>query len=229
MNSDIVIATGWYSDGMSTNANTSKRCYDADWLNEWWEFHDEQMFSSSAKSYSLYVSKCKIFPGAGARTGFANFSIANLPNAKYHTRHDWWSSLLSGAMYAYNNDLHLVYIEQDCFVWGLDKAIEYALIEDFPLYYGFGEYSFAPGWAENSFMFVKREFLPTLISLIINSQADRAVRPILEIIFHELFGDYFKAWPFGYGRKEVTNWKQDIFYKQQLTDIEIDKFMELKR
>ena len=225
MGNEIVIATGWYSSGKPTNPHTSARCYKDDWLNAWYEFHEMQL---SVKAFSLYASQCAVLPSYEARLCFQNISFAQLANDEYHTRHDWWSSVLSGAMYAYNNNLHFVYIEQDCLVKGLDKAIKWAIDTDFPIYYGYGDNSsFRYGWAENSFMFVRKGFLPTFISLIINSQADRAVRPILEMIFHELFMDYFKPWPFGHGRLPVSDWSLDCFYKQQLTDNEIDNFLAL--
>ena len=223
--SEIVIATGWYSDGTPTNQQTSGKCYKAGWIDQWFDFHRAQL--SYITENSIYVSDCKELISVFDLDEFDNISFGVMPNDKYHTRHDWWSSVLSGAMYAYNNDLHLVYIEQDCFVWGLDKAIKFAVESGKPFYYGYGDVSYSPGWAENSFTFVNAKYLPEFISIVLKNGLDKWTRPVLEIIFHEAFKEVFTPWPFGYGRKPVQDWTLPIFYKQQLTDSEIDKFMAL--
>jgi len=156
----------------------------------------------------------------------AKYFTANAVGAKteYHTRHDWWSSFLFGAMYAYNNNMHLVYIEQDCLVKGLDKAVEFAIDSGKSMFYGYGEYSFQKGWAEQSFVFVKNTVLNNVINRILYCEVDREPRPLPEQLFHELFNDAFTEWPFGYGRKPVTDWDAPIFYKQQITQEELIKF-----
>ena len=218
----VCIATGWHSNGISPNEGVSESCYDFSWLSEWWTVNKIQENCNAA---SLYVSQCQIYPNRKNVNRFANVSYAVLKNDTYHARHDSWSAMLSGAIYAYNNDLHLVYIEQDCFVHGLEKAIGIALAEDEPIFYGYGENASAQqGWAEYSFIFVKRDFLPSFISLIINIEADRVTNPVPEIVFHDLFKDYFRPWPFGYGRLPVKNWQGEIFYKQQLSENDINKF-----
>ena len=118
----------------------------------------------------------------------------------------------------------MVYIEQDCFVHGLEKALEFA--KDKKICYGFGEYSYNPDWAETSFVFVHKDFLDDFMIRILSSNADRETEFVTELLFHELFKDVFTPWPFGYGRKPVLDWNQEMFYKQQLTDKDIDKFLQ---
>jgi len=220
---DCVIATGWHSNGKSPNPGVSEKCYKANWLLEYWiPFNLSQIHPADT---SLYVSDCLIKPLG--YDSFSNISFASLANDHYHTRHDWWSSVLSGAMYAYNNNLHLVYVEQDCFVWGLDKAIRWALDQKAKICYGFGNVSYRSGWSENSFTFVHKDFIDDFIIRAISSNADRSTDFVLEILFHELYKDVFTPWPFGYGRKPVQDWNHEIFYKQQLTNNDIDKFMSL--
>lgn len=218
---NIVITTGWHSSGKSPNVGTSQKVYQKEWLAQWLDYH-----TVNNAAYSIYISKCPVFPDGCNK--FNNISVATLANNYYHTRHDWSSSVLSGALYAYNNNLDFVYIEQDCFVYGLEKAVSWAKQEKVNIAYGTDQHAFAQGWAENSFTFVDRQFVPTFIERIVSTQIDRISKRFIELLITDLFGEDVTPWPFGFGRKLVTDWTQEIFYKQQLTDDDINRFMDLK-
>lgn len=221
---DIVVATGWHSNGKSPNPGVSEKCYREDWLSMYWiEFNLSQIWPIST---SLYISNCDVKPSC--YDYFTNVSFASLANDYYHTRHDSWSSILSGAMYAYNNNLDLVYIEQDCFVWGLKKAIRWAQEqESVPWFYGYDPNlnTVNRTWAEYSFLYVAKDCTQHFIEMILSRKLDRITGKVPERLMHEVFGDYASCWPFGYGRMPVQDWNQDTFYKQQLTDADILKFM----
>jgi hypothetical protein len=217
---DCVIATSWYSSGKPTNATSAARIYEPEWFKLWQRYH------GAPAAYSVFISNCAVIPNV---FGFHDISYAVVNNVKYHSRHDWWSGLLSGAMYAYNNGLDLVFIEQDCFVHGLQKAIDWAREQKAKICYGFDNYvCYAPGWAESSLTYVDRTYLCDFIYKVMQTEGDREKRYYCEKIFQALYEKDFTPWPFGYGRKKVLNWKAPIFYKQQLTNDEIDKFLELK-
>ena len=218
MNEKICLSTGWYSNGKPTNKKSAPKMYDSGWFRKWRAFHKTSMLFDAT---TLYESNCQYQVHPYLSQAFTAHALGT--KTEYHTRHDWWSSFLFGAMYAYSNNMHLVYIEQDCLVKGLDKAVELAIESDKPMFYGYGEYSFQKGWAEHSFVFVKNTFVDIAISRILDCKLDREARPLPEKLFHSMFNDAFTPWPFGYGRKPVADWDSPILYKQQITPEELVK------
>jgi len=219
MTEKVCLGTGWFSDGTPTNPQTAPEMYKRGWFEQWRNFHKAYEFFDAT---TIYESECKIHIRDYIQECFTAHAIGT--KTEFHTRHDWWSSFLFGAMYAYSNDMHYVYIEQDCLVKGLDKAVEMAIQSDKNMFYGYGDYSYREGWAEHSFVFVKNSIVDIVIERILNCNLDRARRPLPEQLFHSIFKDIFEPWPFGYGRHEVKDWGAPIFYKQQITPDELIKF-----
>jgi hypothetical protein len=214
---DVCISTGWYSDGTPTNSHTAPELYKADWLNEWRELnglHGENV------AFSVYASKCAVAPVVN----WANVHQAVLPTDYFFRRHDWASSLITGALYAYNNNLDLLYIEQDCLVKNVDYVLDWARSERANIVYGYGVYSFKPGWSEQCLIYIAREYLSHFIVQFIGMKLDRQTFDFPEVIFHRLYKDDADFWPFGYGRKPVDDWSGECFYKQQITPEELNRF-----
>jgi hypothetical protein len=78
-------------------------------------------------------------------------------------------------------------------------------------------------------MYVKWEFLPTFLNRMMQSgMKDTGGVPLKhEQLFHRLFEHEYTNWPFGYDRKRPIDWMQPMFYAQQLSDEEIERFMAL--
>ena len=144
-------------------------------------------------------------------------------------RHGFHSGVMLGLQYALCEGLDFLYIEQDCMVYGLDKAVDWARtnIRDRLIVYGFTPWCFHPGWAEQSLMFVPNQAIPAVLWIINTARVHEINQGIPEMIWHNLFQNCFVAWPFGYGRHCVNDWEQPMFFKQQLTDSEIEKFLKL--
>ena len=221
---NIIIGTGWcgFLDGRASNSETSKRVYGSFWLNTWQKYIKRFI---KPMGYHVYHSNCEIdaalLSDDWSRTkGLAPVEILN------HA-HDAYASHIMGAQYALLNGCDYVFIEQDCLVYGLDKAIEWAQNQTAGIVYGFGEYSLFPGWSEESFTFVSNEFLPTFIARMNRRRIFETTNSAPEKIFHSLFKDLAEYWPFGYGRKRPIDFDQEVFYAQQITDDELEKFLEL--
>jgi hypothetical protein len=188
-----------------------------------------------ARAFHIYISDCDIKPTGDigiATKKEENVTIVivdsptNVRLLPY--RHDGIASMLVAAAYALANDMDLCYIEQDCLVYGLDKAVKMAQ-EQCGMWYGFGENSsYKPGWAANSFLYVSNGYLLPFLERMhrIKNWPDGVNK--LEQAFHEVMvwssGINFKYWPFGCDRLRPIPWDQEIFYAQQLNDEELDKF-----
>jgi len=143
---------------------------------------------------------------------------------EFKKHHDSFAGMAIAAQYAYSNNMHYCYIEHDCLVYGLDKAIEFG--KKHSICYGYGDVSYSPEWAEQSFVFVNNEFLPEFISRLNKANMNKEMAQFPERVWQTTFKDIFTAWSFGYGRKRPIDWNQEVFYAQQLTDEEIKQFLE---
>lgn len=224
------IGTGWcaFNDGRANNKTTSKKCYHSGWIENMWKPFHELYFMPSA--YHIHVSNCEVEPLLfSARNVFTQYTfsyddVLTLPHS-----HDSQCSMIAGAQYAYCNEMHFIYIEQDCLVKGLDKAIKWALDNDVKIAFGSGEWSYNPTWIEPSFTFVHYDFLPQFISSMMFSNvkfADKTDK-VPERVWSDLFGKSVTFWPFGYGRKGPVDMSEDAFYKQQLSDKEVEAFEKI--
>ena len=229
-NDNLLIATGWYSDGKGHKSkwNRSRQCVQPGWLREVWQPYIERFIIPV--QYYVYISNCTVLPDTMGEHFEYNFGYEAA--AKLDGRHDFQCSVLMGAMYAYCNGFDFCYIEQDCLVYGLDRALEFA--KGHKICFGFGDgISLNRGWAEQSFMWVRNDYLPTFIGRGCELRIHETQGlPVPEVMWMELYGEDFTAWPYGWGRKRPADfWERagdyEFFYLQQVTDGEIEKFLKL--
>ena len=236
---NILVCTGWYSDNdrwkRYKNTGRSKLTFKSSWFSDYWIPQIEKFINPY---YYFYVSKCEIMP-------FWKLSyelikrvsiIAAITKAdKLDHRHGFHSAIMNGMQFALTEGLHFVFIEQDCFCHNLDKIIDWSLENTSKndnkfLAYGFGQYSFQRGWAEQSLIFVPNNCIEFVLDELIKSRIHETKGlPMPERIWQVLFERYAVYFPFGYGRHEVKNWDNGMFYKQQLTNNDIDNFIKLRR
>lgn len=222
---DICICTGWCAQsGGHSNPKRSKRLDDIGWLADYWELYIRR-FVKYFKVF-LYESNCDL-PTAtldGWEVQHADKYIDTLP---YH--HDWAASHIAGANYCYLNNFDFLYIEQDCLVYGLDKIIDWARSNVLNIAYNCDQYSYAPGWAAHALVYSKWEYLPVYLNRMIQSgmKDTGGIELKHEVMYNHLFKDDYTNWQFGYDRKRPIDWSQPMFYAQQLSDEEIDRFMAL--
>lgn len=213
----IVVGTGWcaFEDCRSNNPRTSPRCYGSSWLKTVWSGQIEKYIKP--QKYHVYVSNCEILPDLDSRFEF----VKNLALVEtQHHAHDAYAAMVSGAQYALVNGSDYVYIEQDCLVHGLDKALQWAHGKN--ICYGYGKYSFQEGWAEESFQYISYDYLTTYITLMNSSLIYHDTTENPEKIYHRLFNGDVTPWPFGYGRKRPIYLSDEMFYAQQCTAKEIE-------
>ena len=240
----ILITTGWYSDSKRwkqyQGAGRSKLTFESNWFSDYWIPQIEKFINPY---YLFYVSNCEILPffemfeeNADQWNNKYNILYATKRADKLEHRHGFHSAIMNGMQFALTEGLHFVFIEQDCFVHNLDKVIDWSLENTSKndnkfLAYGFGQYSFQRGWAEQSLIFVPNNCIEFVIDELNKSRIHETKGlPMPERIWQVLFERYAVFFPFGYGRYEVKNWNKDgMFYKQQLTDKDISNFIKLRR
>ena len=153
---------------------------------------------------------------------------------RFKRHHSSYSGYMLAATYALANDMDWCYIEHDCLVFGLDKALAWARGNGIKLAYGYDPYTRTPGWVEQSFQFVANAYLPTYLERMTHSRLHEDTSDTTpELLYAELFEDDASHWPNGYGRTRPAgmglDWpllvKDEWFYAQQLTDGEIDGFL----
>lgn len=230
----IVFGSGWcaHADGHSNNPRTSDMLYNPDAMHTYWGWHIEtqMLFPGNDYGFIIYQSNCDVeiaknIPDEWER----NINIVkNMDDVKTQDHcHDAYSAMLSGAMFALLNNAHYVYIEQDCMVVGLYEALNRCVNTVSSMAYGFGKYSYQTGWAEESFQFVNKDFLKQYISRMLDYQLFNRTYPDPERYYHDIFADVVVPWNFGYGRKRPINYRDPIFYAQQLDDEELCSFREV--
>jgi hypothetical protein len=232
---NILVTTGWHSDSerwkQYEHNHRSKLTFHPRWLSDYWIPQIEQFIDPH---YFFYISDCEIKPYLKLCDNI-NILISTKDQKKADHRADFHSAIMNGMQFALTEGLHFCFIEQDCFCHNLDKIIDWSLKNTDKknnkfLAYGFGKYSFIQGWAEQSLIFVPNDCIEFVLDTLNKSRIHETFgSPMPEQIWHKLFERYAVFFPFGYGRKPVDNWdKNGIFYKQQLTDFEIQKFIELR-
>lgn len=221
----ICVATGWCAHNKGhDNKERSVLQNSSDWLSGVWRPHIAKQIEPDA--WFFYMSKCDIAARGIEADEITNVVSAIVPAIEMQFRHDWAASVIMGAMFAFQNNLDLLYIEQDCMVKNIPAALDFA--RDKKLVYGFGEWSLYDGWAENSLMYISRSAIPWVVGQMINSKVGACgkVGVMLEQVFHGAVKDHASFWPFGYGRKRPIDFEQPTLYAQQLTDAEIDNFLK---
>ena len=141
---------------------------------------------------------------------------------EYKKGFDSFVGMAVAAQYAYSNGMDYLYIEHDCLVRGLHQIVEWA--KGKRICYGYGEYSFFEGWAEQSLLFADHEFIPEFLKRLNGSNISTEQGVFREVVFHNLFKDVFTAWPMGYGRKRPIDFLKWNIYAQQLTDEELKQW-----
>jgi hypothetical protein len=228
----VLYATGWCAHNKGHRGlGRSERQNKDDYISNYWI---PMIEGAGARGVHVYVSECDIQPcGLFLSHGNINLVYSHIPAKRLPYRHDWAVSAMTAAAYALANDMDMVYIEQDCLVYGLDMAVKMAQ-EQGGMWYGFGENSsYRPGWAANSFLYVNNDSLLPFIKSMheIKDCIDGEIK--LEQKFHKAIKHNFAIeykdvhfWPFGVDRLRPIPWDQEIFYGQQLNDEELDRFMQ---
>ena len=220
----MIIGTGWcaHKDGRANNKGTSKKCYRNDFLVNTWKSSIEKTVIPAG--YFVYSSNCAMPTLLDSNMQ----SIMNLcPVEKQLHCHDSQGSRVMGAQFALINGCNFLYVEQDCLVYGLDKILEFA--KDKKIVYGYDEWSWQIGWAEDSLLYISKDYLCKYITLSNENKLVDNISTTPEIDFQRVFSADADYWPFGFGRKRPIDFTQKCFYAQQLNDEELDLFLELIR
>lgn len=227
MSSNLCIGTGWCAQKEGhNNSSRSKLQNSPEWMERHWRPHIEAQIMPDA--WVLYESRCDIPPKMdlwGALIGEEHIlALAKARDLPY--RHDWVTSALLSASYAYSNNMDFLYIEQDCMVHNLPAVLEFA--RNHQMCYGYGKYSLYGGWAENSLVWVRNDGLAKFIFRLLSGNMKNidGKKEKQEQVFHRYFENMAESWPFGFGRIRPIDFSQPVFYAQQLTDIEIDRFKD---
>ena len=136
----------------------------------------------------------------------------------------WWVGFMTGALISFGHGLDFIYKEQDCLAFGpwVEKLYEDHARTKAPVVTG----SFAHKYKiEQSLVFVRRKFIPTLISMYVSiPETDSALRPELKFL------RIMKGKPgsmaymsMGCGRNRPIPYKAPCFYAQKLTPPELAK------
>jgi hypothetical protein len=232
----LCIGTGWCvsaDQAQYCNPNRSKLTFDERWLSQYWKPYIERYVTP--EKYVIYISNSRVYPIIQWDQDKDRIEVVHGfdPVETLDHRHDFFASVLLGAQYALLNAMDYVYIEQDCLVKGLDRALAWA--RDKRLCYGYGDKCcYSAGWAAQSFMWVRNDFLPEFIGrLNVDRCFDSAQQPggepvaVPEVIFHYIFKAVASFWPFGYDRKRPPGFSLDeeMFFVQQCSDLEIEYLM----
>lgn len=217
----ICFGTGWFAKTKGHKIYTRKT-FHPDHIQFVWRPYIEQFLPSELKRmYFIYISDSEVKP-------IVNNQIDYVYSKRSHSQphhNDSGASLMVGAQIAFCNEMDYVFIEQDCLVYGLDKAITWAQGKNF--IYGYGEWGLHPGWAETSFLYIKYEFIPEFLKICNESYYHSASqKPKTEVAWHNMFKNVADFWPFGYGRKKNINFNDEVFYIHKLTDAELEKLLE---
>ena len=225
---EVIVSTGWFAkkpleeNRLVKQANCSPRLFERNYLIDVWRPYILRFIKP--KGFLIYLCDCGVYPTEQPKDCEFILSRRSISQNKHN---DHATSMLIGAYYAFLNECDFVYIEQDCLVYGLDKALEFA--RDYQICFGGGDYAYSDGWAENSFVYVKYEFIPEFIDrqnkILFHAFPNKYNTKIPEATFLELYPEV-KLWPFGVGRTRPIPWESEVFYAQQLSDTELTKFLE---
>jgi hypothetical protein len=226
----LLTVTGWCaSKRVRIDTNRSSIFNTENYLRNYWFQHIEKQILPAG--HYVYISNSDIYALAPDSTNapiYYGWSIRRYDQLYF--RHDWFGTLYNAAVFADSNDLDLCFIEQDCLVVGLQEILEFAYRAVPKIAYGYGiNSSIFPGWAANSFVFIRHKYLGKFIKTFIDlgwmdySVTDR--RP-LEKGWHEAFKDDATFWPFGYDRRRPIDFSLQAYYAQQMTDEDFSKMLQ---
>ena len=225
----LLIATSWYSDPEKHKdyGSRSKKVLEANWIRDYWQPYIERFVMP--EQYFCYISNCDIMPCEDTFLKNWNYVIGYDYAKKLDHRHDYHAALMVSLQYAYANELDWVSIEQDCLVYGLDKVVQWARdhVADKLIIFGWKPWCFQKDWAEQSLMYCPFHAIPTVLYFINRAMVHVNNIGVPEKNWYNLFKGSFVGWPFGYGRHTVDDWSREMFFKQQVSDNEIDKFFRI--
>jgi len=222
----LLVGTGWCAHKEGHNdPRRSARQNGPDYIKDFWLPAVKHQINSFL---FLYHSICD-YAISDEGHYFNNVVYSDEYASELPYRHDWAASNIVAAAYAYANDMDYLFVEQDCLVVGLDKAVTMAR-EKGGIWYGYGSNaSYRPCWAENCLIYVDNAYLLAFIRAMHAIKDTPDGKPFLEQRFHEELSrceGHIHFWPFGCGRLRPIPWEEEIFYAQHLTDEELDKFKE---
>ncbi len=214
------LCTGWCAFNEKRSCNLGDGAvYKPDYFDKvFFPYHLKQVEFDST---FVYTSKSDYDPYYYEHIPRNVSSIIYAKNLKHEF--GWYASVMMGAQYSLVNKCDMIYVEQDCLVYGLREALDWA--KGKKIVYGFGDVSWCPGWAEHSFFYVSNEYLGTFLSILNGCRIHENEKILPEVSWHSLFKDVADFWPFGTGRKRPIPFDSDgPFYSQQLKTNEIREF-----
>ena len=236
---NILVTTGWYSDTerwkQYENIDRSKLTFQPNWFRDYWL---PQITHFIDPYFYFYISECPVKPDwdllPNEIIDQVQFVIATKPASKLDHRHGFHAAIMNGLQFALTEGMNFLFIEQDCFVHNLDRVVEWCqenVIGDKWIAYGFGKYSLSQGWAEQSLIYVPNNRIALIQAILSGNRIHEGTGlPAPEVIFHHLLKHYVIPFQFGYGRHPVERWNKDeMFYRQQLTDSDIQNFIALRK
>ena len=238
---NVCVTIGWYSDsnGGKRNAHTlAPQLFEPNYLNDTLIPRIQKQIDP--RIILIHSSQCEIPPDPvpfghnievvhGYRKAKRNTTAGQPPYA-IGGAHDWGATMMTGAQYAYCNDLDFIFYEQDCLVHNFTKVLEIA--EGKSIVYGYGKNSsYGDGWAEPSLTFVSNEFLPEFINRLNKGKWHQWTEGFArfkhpEIQFHNTFADVAEYWPFGYGMKRPINFKDEVYFAQRFIEDDFLNFLK---
>ena len=136
----------------------------------------------------------------------------------------WSVSVMMGILYAYHHHADMLYIEQDCLVFG-EGWIDYFQSHPAKLIVGLGPH---PTYVEQSLFYLKYEYLlPFLLRWLAIPEQDRELVP--EQKWMRLMNEtpnLIQQMPYGYGRRRPYNSNDERWYIQQVTNDELADLVE---
>jgi len=236
----VCVGTGWYSDnegGKRGESELAEKLFTPSYLSE--IFVPRIQRSLNPRAIHIYASECEtplnpIPEGCevvkGKRIAKRNTTIGEKPY-KIGAAHDWGAAMMTGAMFAFVNNLNYFFVEQDCLVHNFKRVYEISKEMGAPIIYGFGGLSsFITGWAEPSLTFVNYKFLQEFMNRLCkglwhewNMGFERFANP--ERQFHNTFADVAEYWPFGYGMKRPIDWSKEVFFAQRFDTLNFETFI----
>lgn len=212
----VVVTAGWYADNNGHNNKlVTPEVQTASFLKDVWIPHIKRQLGESLGALVIYQSDCAIKAWIPPEKNITVIQSQRPPTQHHHN--DSGATQMSGAMYAYCNEMDFMFIEQDCFVVGLSGAYNWARQQNAKIAFSTTPYAQDLSRGEHCFTFVSYEYLPTYINKLLNVKWHiwSTARGFPELKIEEMFAADRIRWPFGYGRLRPINWADDIYYLQQ--------------
>lgn len=234
---NFIIGSGWFSDPKSITtlgkmSNDHQKSYggiksrDKNFSKYWLSHILEQsvlpkriyiLDADSPESIDENVINHKLIDISKQTQNFGHGVICE----KYNTLCGWARGFIYGAVQAFLNDCDYVYIEQDLLIFGkkfIENMFNLLYQENKNIIYLDGDETCQK--LQQSFVVVKKDFLPNLIIKLINdSNHSRAE----ELKHYELFKDDILWSPYKGGRQR-KNLNKEFYCLQHMTEEEINEY-----